>query len=150
MSKSENNLTESLVIRQFIYPDDYHAVYQLWQSAAPGIQLGPSDEIMEISKKTLRDPDLFLVAEIDNMIIGSVLGGYDGRRGLVYHLAVDEPWRRNKIGKMLMVELEDRLIQKGCIRYYLLVTQDNINAHQFYEHLGCKKLELFTYGKYIG
>lgn len=150
MTHPDIYLSGQLTIRQFAFPDDYQAVYQLWQSAAPGIQLGPSDSMEEIGKKVTRDPDLFLVAEIDNRVIGSVLGGFDGRRGLIYHLVVDEAWRGNKIGGMLMQAVEGKLLEKGCIRYYLLVTQDNINAHQFYERLGCKKMELFTYGKYIG
>jgi len=149
MTHPDIKLSKQIHIRQFVFPDDYQAVFHLWQSATPGIQLGPSDTIEEIGKKVARDPDLFLVAERHNQIIGSVLGGFDGRRGLIYHLVVDSAWRGNKLGGMLMEAVEEKLIEKGCIRYYLLVTQDNTNAQQFYEHLGCKKMDLYTYGKYI-
>ena len=77
-----------LRIREFNYPEDYPAARLLWENAGPGIQLRRSDEPEEIRKKTERDPDLFLVAEADGKMVGTVIGGFDGRRGMVYHLAV--------------------------------------------------------------
>jgi len=122
-------------------------VYALWQRAGEGIHLRRSDEPDEIQKKLQRDPDLFLVAEGNGQIIGTVIGGYDGRRGMMYHLAVDPNQLKSGVGSALMQELEGRLRAKGCIRYYLLVTYDNISAIQFYEQRGWKRMELFAYGK---
>jgi putative acetyltransferase len=91
---------------------------------------------------------LFLVAERQGVIIGSVLGGFDGRRGMVYHLAVAAGQRQQGVGEALMNELESRLRQKGCIRYYLLVTRDNLEAIRFYEKRGWRNMQdLFAYGK---
>jgi ribosomal protein S18 acetylase RimI-like enzyme len=136
-----------IVLRSFRFPEDYPAVTQLWSQAGPGIQLRRSDEIGEIAKKIQRDPELFLIAELNGEIIGSVLGGYDGRRGIMYHLAVAQPYRRQGIAERLVEVLEQRLREKGCIRYYLLVTQDNNEAIQFYVHRGFELLDLFVYGK---
>ena len=137
-----------LRIREFHYPEDYPAVRRLWQAAGPGIQLRCSDDPKEIRKKLLRDPDLFLVAEADGKMAGTVLGGFDGRRGMVYHLAVSESYRKQGIGEMLMEELEDRLKAKGCIRCYLLVTVENESAMRFYEKRGWVNMKyVITYGK---
>jgi ribosomal protein S18 acetylase RimI-like enzyme len=137
-------------IRNFVFPQDYPAVYQLWSKAGSGIHLRRSDEPGEIAKKLERDPDLFLVAEEDGQLIGSVLGGFDGRRGLVYHLAVAASHQKQGIGSALMAALEERLRQKGCIRYYLLVTHDNESAIQFYEARGWRRMDdLYAYGKDI-
>ncbi len=122
----------ALTIRTFEYPDDYPAVYALWSTAGPGIHVRRSDDPDEIAKKLRRDPDLFLLAELDGQVVGTVLGGFDGRRGMVYHLAVAEAYRQRGIGTALMDELERRLRQKGCLRYYLLVTNDNLDAMRFY------------------
>jgi ribosomal protein S18 acetylase RimI-like enzyme len=104
----------------------------------------------EIAKKLQREADLFLVAEADGKLIGSVLGGFDGRRGMVYHLAVAEAFRKQGIGAALMDELEKKLKEKGCIRYYLLVTKDNQTAVRFYEERGWKQMDdLFLYAKDI-
>jgi len=135
------------VLREFSFPDDYQEVYKLWGSAGSGIHLRRSDQPEEISKKINRDPDLFLVAEANNQIVGSVLGGFDGRRGMVYHLAVSQPYRKLGVGTALMEELEKRLRTKGCLRFYLLVTKENEEAIQYYEKHGWKKMDLWAYAK---
>ncbi len=135
-------------LRTFSYPDDYEPVYRLWAGAGEGIHLRRSDEPQEIEKKIQRDPDLFLVAEAEGKIVGAVLGGFDGRRGMMYHLAVAPAYRGQGIGEALMEELERRLREKGCIRYYLLVTKDNETAIQFYERRGWARMsDLLAYGK---
>jgi ribosomal protein S18 acetylase RimI-like enzyme len=138
---------KSFSIRPFHSPDDYEQVIAIWESAGPGIHVRRSDEPDEIEKKVQRDPDLFLVAELDGRIVGAVLGGFDGRRGMVYHLAVQADQRSKGIGAELMTELEQRLKEKGCIRYYLLVTYENQEAIRFYEKRGWTRMELYTYGK---
>ncbi len=148
MEKKNNSLLpDNLILREFQFPKDFPHVINLWQNAGPGIHLRRSDEESEIAKKLQRDPDLFLVAEVDQRIIGSVLGGFDGRRGMVYHLAVESAYRKRGIGALLMQELEERLKAKGCLKTYLLVTRDNLKAIRFYENSGWEKMDLFIYGK---
>lgn len=137
-------------IRQFDFVRDYEKVIHLWENAGPGIHVGRSDSPQEIAKKQNRDPDLFIVAEMDGKIVGTVLGGFDGRRGIMYHLAVNPEFRDLGIGEKLMSVLEDRLRAKGCIRYYLLVTVDNSTAIDFYEKRGWERLNLYAYGKDLG
>ncbi len=140
---------DNVHIRPIRYPQEYPQVYALWARAGEGIHLRRSDDQDEMDKKIQRDPDLFLVAEQEGRIVGAVLGGYDGRRGIVYHLAVEPALRRRGIGERLMQELETRLRAKGCIRLYLLVTADNTDAIRFYEHRGWERLDLLVYGKDI-
>ncbi len=134
-------------LRNFEYPGDYAAALDLWQNAGAGVRLGPSDAAQEIEKKLQRDPDLFLVAEVGGNLAGTVIGGFDGRRGMVYHLAVAPTERGQGIGSMLMNELEARLRRKGCIRCYLLVTLDNSDAMEYYEARGWSRMLIATYGK---
>jgi ribosomal protein S18 acetylase RimI-like enzyme len=141
--------TPHVIIREAQIPDDFQEIIHLWKSAGPGIHLGESDNLAEIKKKQLRDPDFFLIAEVEGQVVGSVLGGFDGRRGIVYHLVVSNPFRKLGIGDRLMTELEARLHLKGCIRSYLLVTQDNQDAVDFYLKRGWNKLDLFVMGKDI-
>ena len=95
-------MNEAVQIRPFRHPDDYGAVIDLWNRSGPGVHVGRSDTFDEITKKLDRDPDLFLIAELKGEIIGAVIGGYDGRRALVYHLAVSNEHRKHGIGKALM------------------------------------------------
>jgi len=123
-------------IREFHFPDDYRAVRELWDRMEKGVHVGRSDSPEEIVKKTLRDPDLFLVAEENGRIVGSVIGGYDGRRGLLYHLAVAKDARKQGVGGQLLDEVEARLRAKGCLKCYLMVTLDNPEVERFYEKRG--------------
>jgi ribosomal protein S18 acetylase RimI-like enzyme len=137
-----------LRIREFRYPEDYLAARFLWENAGSGINLRRSDEPEEIQKKLLRDPDLFLVAESNGKMIGTVIGGFDGRRGLIYHLAVEAAFRKHGIGGLLMDAVELRLKTKGCLKCYLMVTADNENAMRFYEARKWERMDaIYTYTK---
>ncbi len=131
----------SVKIREFCFPNDYAPTLKLWENIEVGIHVGRSDTPEEIQKKLKRDPDLFLVAELNEEIIGSVIGGYDGRRGIIYHLAVHQKVREQGVGAMLMNEVERRLQAKGCVKCYLLVVADNEHAIQFYENRGWREMK---------
>ncbi len=136
------------LIRQFEYPQDYQQVLDLWDSMERGVHVSRSDTPAEIEKKLARDPDLFLVAECEHKIVGSVIGGFDGRRGMVYHLAVDGSFRNQGVGSRLMEAVEDRLRAKGCLKSYLLVAEDNHEAGDFYRKQGWKHMDtVHLFGK---
>jgi ribosomal protein S18 acetylase RimI-like enzyme len=134
-------------LRTFDFARDWETVRALWARCGPGVQVSRSDEPAEIQKKLRRDPDLFLVAQVEGDLVGTVIGGYDGRRGLVYHLAVAPEHRGKGIGVTLMRELEARLIAKGCLKCYLLVTRDNSQVLDFYRALGWDIMDLHLMGK---
>ena len=135
-------------IREFRFPADYGQVFELWSSIEKGVHIGRSDTPTEIEKKIQRDPDLFLVAECDSKIIGAVMGGYDGRRGMIYHLAVSESFREQGIGSRLMDELEARLRGKGCLKSYLFVTSDNTDVEVYYQNRGWYRMDtIHLFGK---
>ncbi|MBI5300637.1 MAG: GNAT family acetyltransferase [Chloroflexi bacterium] len=133
-------------LREFTL-DDYDVAFALWQDSAPGIGLSRSDTRDEIAKKLQRDPDLFLVATDDGKLIGTVFGGYDGRRGLIYHLAVARVYRGNGLGKILMAEVEKRMAAKGCLKSYLLVKRENEDVIEFYQGLGWDVMDITIMGK---
>ena len=134
-------------VREFALEQDYQAVLALWQTAGPGIHVGPSDSPAELARKLQRDPDLFLIAEADSQLIGTVLGGFDGRRGMVYHLAVAAGWRGQGIGSALMDEVEARLAARGCRKAYLMVAPENAEVTQFYARRGWAMMDVLPMGK---
>ena len=138
----------AILIREFHYPQDYEQSARLWQSMDKGVRFSRSDLPEELEKKVPRDPELFLVAEENGRVIGTVIGGFDGRRGMVYHLAVAASHRRAGIAERLMNELEKRLVAKGCIRCYLLVHADNAKARALYEKVNWILMsDLVSYAK---
>lgn len=137
-----------VTVRQFNYPEDYPRVLHLWERMEKGLHVGRSDVPVEIEKKLQRDPDLFLVAEAEGELVGAVVGGYDGRRGFIYHLAVASDFRGQGIASRLMGEVETRLRARGCLRTYLFVLRDNEEAMHFYEKHGWERMEyVYPYGK---
>jgi ribosomal protein S18 acetylase RimI-like enzyme len=135
-------------IREFNFSQDLEEVRNIWENAGAGVQLRRSDDPEELQKKLQRDPDLFLVACTGGKIVGTVIGGFDGRRGLIYHLAVDQEHREKGVGSQLMDEVENRLRLKGCIKSYLLVTRENDLAMRFYEKRGWQHMDsILLYGK---
>jgi ribosomal protein S18 acetylase RimI-like enzyme len=129
-----------ITIREFNFANDYDACLKLWGEMEKGVHVGPSDTPAEMQKKLQRDPDLFLVAESEGCIVGTVIGGYDGRRGLIYHLAVKREFRGDGLGSQLMTEVEMRLRAKGCLKCYLVVMKDNTEAMRFYESIGWREM----------
>jgi ribosomal protein S18 acetylase RimI-like enzyme len=74
--------------------DDYEKVYELWMSCV-GMGLNNLDDSKEgIGRFLNRNPDTCFVAELENVIIGVILTGNDGRRGYIYHTAVNPKYRR--------------------------------------------------------
>ena len=113
---------------------DYEAIVSLWTEA--GLVLRPGDELESVRLKLQRDADLFLVAKKGNEIVGSVMGGWDGRRGWIYHLAVRPSHQRQGIAKSLIRELELRMAAKGAKRLNAQVYESNIASLQFFKACG--------------
>ena len=136
-----------IALREFRFPQDYSAAVCLWEAMEKGVRVGRSDTPEEIEKKLRRDPDLFLVAEAGRDIVGTVIGGFDGRRGMIYHLAVHPKYRGQGLGGRLMDEVERRLKARGCRKCYLMVTPENTDAMKYYEQRGWYRMDVHPYGK---
>jgi ribosomal protein S18 acetylase RimI-like enzyme len=95
-----------------------------------------NDPLIMIRRKLAVQPELFLVAHIYGRITGTVMAGFDGVRGWVYHLAVQENFRRKGIGTMLMHAAEKGLETLGCPKVNLQVRPANTDAISFYRSLG--------------
>jgi RimJ/RimL family protein N-acetyltransferase len=113
---------------------DYDQVTALWR--ATGFGSRRSDTRDEIAKKLRRDPDLFLVACLGARIVGTVIGGWDGRRAWVHRVVVHPDSQRQGIGRQLMAELERRFRAKGALAVNLIHNSENTQARAFYRSLG--------------
>jgi ribosomal protein S18 acetylase RimI-like enzyme len=123
----------SIHIREFDI-DDYDAVLRLWREAA--LILRPGDDLGSIRLKLQRDHDLFLLATDTTGIVGVIMGGWDGRRGWIYHLAVRPSRQRQGIAKALVSELERRLTRKGAKKVNAQVYRSNTASLRFFNSCG--------------
>lgn len=115
--------------------DDLDAARSLWERT--GIWLRPSDGREQMALLLERCPDLQLAARDGRgVLIGTVMGGWDGRRGYVYHLAVEPSWQRRGVATALMDELERRLRAKGALKVKLQILTGNDASRAFFAARG--------------
>ncbi len=112
----------------------YDDLIELWRIT--GIIVGSSDNKEELARMSHQNPDLFLIGKVSDAIIGVVMGGFDGRRGYVHHLAVDPNYQKKGYGKLLMNELIKRFRQKGILKVHLFIEKRNNKVLDFYRNLG--------------
>jgi ribosomal protein S18 acetylase RimI-like enzyme len=123
-------------------------VIDLWSRC--GLLAPQNDPKKDIERKMKVDPDLFLVLKSEDKIIGSVMGGYEGHRGWINYLAVDPKSRRCGAARKLMLEVEQRLLKKGCPKINLQVRESNLEVLAFYDKIGYSTDKVVSLGKRLG
>lgn len=125
---------------------DEAAVISLWNDTL--FDPAPHNEPRSSLRRKLEvDRHLLLVAAINDLVVGTVMGGYDGHRGWIYSVAVDPTVRRQGIGTALIRHLEFLLKQRGCLKLNLQVRSANAGVIPFYESLGFRVEEIVSLGK---
>jgi len=114
---------------------DYPEVYALW-SGMPGIGLSSADSPEAVFVYLERNPGLSFVARQKGKVVGAVLGGHDGRRGYLQHLAVSPEFRHRRVGRMLIEKSLEALGGLGIKRCHIFVYQDNAAGLGFWESAG--------------
>lgn len=144
--------TAALSIRRFDTRDT-DAVIALWQQAFPEYRDATKPQRnprLSIANKLATQPELFFVAVLGERVVGTVMGGYDGHRGWLYSLAVDESLRRHGIGSRLVAHVEAALTALGCPKLNLQVLSAKNDVRAFYEALGYRADEVVSFGKRLG
>ena len=114
--------------------EDIDAILYLWRSIDRHTGLADRPEYLQAFLAF--SPDLFLVAEADGRVIGTVLGGWDGWRANIARLSTDAGYRRRGVADALVREIERRLRAKGARRIYALVDRRSPPAMPFWEAAG--------------
>jgi len=114
---------------------DYEQALALWQRT-PGMGISAADEKDEIQKFLKKNSSLCYAAFAEDMLVGTILCGEDGRRGYLYHLAVDVNYQKSGIGKSLVQKSLQALQELGIQKCHLFVIADNTSGISFWEHTG--------------
>ncbi len=124
---------------------DYEQVYQLWLSCA-GMGLNNLDDSKEGIERFLnRNPETCFVAETEQTIIGVIIAGNDGRRGYIYHTAVNPDYRHQGIATKLVDEAMRALKALGINKTALVVFSKNTDGNVFWEKCGFASREDLIY-----
>ena len=126
--------------------EDYEQVYALWKKIH-GFGLRSIDDSRDGVEKFLkRNPTTSVVATEDGKIVGAILCGHDGRRGCLYHVCVDEAYRRRGIGKAMVVQSMEALKEEGISNVSLIAFTQNDIGNAFWNTIGwTERLDLNYY-----
>ena len=114
--------------------EDIPFIQALWKKV--GFELSYSDRTEEIQRMIKYNPELCLIMKNDSNTIACVLGGFDGRRGWIHHLAVDPMYQNQGVGNQLMIHLMNIFDRMGVVKLKLEILRTNKSIIQFYQKIG--------------
>lgn len=136
----------SVVVSEYDHLRDRDEAISLWSEVFAGDPPWNEPSAM-IDQKLRHLPQLFLVARTTERLVATTVGGYDGVRGWMHHVATHPAYRRRGIAQKLVVELEHRLRILGCVKLNLQVREGNNAVVAFYEKLGYRAEPRVSLGK---
>jgi len=125
--------------REFLI-EDHEAAVELWKRVE-GLDVAEGDDRETIRRFLGQNRGLSRVATDGPIIVGAALCGHDGRRGYIYHLAVDPNYQGRGLGKRLVAECLGGLRRAGLERANILVAKDNPRGREFWRRTGWEDLD---------
>ena len=120
--------------------DDYDAAIALWKKVE-GLDVAEGDDREAIRRFLKQNRGLSRVATEGAKLVGAALCGHDGRRGYIYHLAVDPAYQGHGLGRRMMDECLAGLKRAGLERANILVAKDNPRGLDFWRRCGWEDLD---------
>ena len=112
---------------------DIPRVLTLWSRSAEPTH---TDDGVSVERLIDHDPQALLVAEADEVLVGSVIAAWDGWRGSIYRLAVEPHERRSGLGRRLLEAAEARFDELGAHRSQAIVVATDHRAMIFWRGSG--------------
>lgn len=138
-------MTESsLLIRPF-QTEDEDALVALWKMCE--LTVPWNNPHKDIARKLQVQPELFLVGILDNSLIATVMGGYEGHRGWINYLAVHQDFQGKGYGQEIMNSVATRLREMGCPKINLQIRRGDEKVASFYQKLGFTNDHVVSMGK---
>ena len=124
--------------------EDYDQAYALWLECGNG--LNDKDDSKEgIAKYLKRNPSTSFVAVCEEKVVGVILCGHDGRRGIIQHACVSPLHRREGIGQKLVELALNALKEEGITKVLLVAFKKNEGGNAFWESQGFTLREDLNY-----
>ena len=125
--------------------EDYDNVFALWKTSK-GFGIRSVDDSREGIERFLKwNPGLSVVAEEEGKIVGAILCGSDGRRGCLYHVCVHKDYRRQGIGKTMVIWCMEKLKELQINKVSLIAFTQNDIGNAFWKEIGWTKREDLNY-----
>jgi len=134
-AKRHGSLCHDIKIRPLCI-DDYDDLIRLWDKAELSYKPQGRDKKERIDQELVSNTAIFLVAEKDGDLIGSIFGTHDGRRGWINRLAVAPLHRRKGIAACLVQQVEKILYDKGIEIIACLIEDWNKTSIKAFQKMG--------------
>ncbi len=85
----------------------------------------PQEYEANLKTKIEKEPDLVVVAESDDKVVGTVIGGFDLWWSWIYRVAVDREAQRRGVGTALLKEIGARFKARGIDSAGMIASPDN-------------------------
>lgn len=139
---------EKVIIREMTM-EDYNTVYALWMEIH-GFGIRSIDDSKEgVERFIRRNPTTSMVATVQEKIVGAILCGHDGRRGCLYHVCVQEKYRKHGIGQQMVRACLIALKEEHINKVNLIAFQKNEVGNRFWQELDWTFREDVNYYEYI-
>ena len=119
--------------------DDYDDLIRLWDEAELPYKPEGRDKKENIDRELAGTAAIFLVAESDGELIGSIFGTHDGRKGWINRLAVAPAHRRKGLAARLLQEVERKLYDKDIEIIACLIEDWNKTSMEAFQKMGYKR-----------
>ena len=124
--------------------EDYEQAYDLWILCGNGLN-NKDDSREGIDRYLKRNPTTSFVAVCEEKVVGVILCGHDGRRGIIQHACVSPEYRRYGIGSKLVDLALEALKAEGINKVLLVAFKKNEGGNKFWESQGFTLREDLNY-----
>ena len=130
--------------------EDYDDIVSLWIRA--GLHYRPNGRDSRANlEREIEDPSVdALVAFADGLMIGTVIGTNDGRKGWINRLAIDPDHRGKGVAQALIGRIEECFKARSLKIYCCLINAGNEPSQSLFERIGYDRHpEVVYYSKKI-
>jgi ribosomal protein S18 acetylase RimI-like enzyme len=133
-----------MTVREFRI-EDYEQLIELWQEAHLPYKPKGRDSKEEIERELRGHNAVFLVAEENGRLVGSIFGTHDGRKGWINRVATAPAYQKQGIARTLVREVERRLRNMGIKIIACLIEDWNTGSVAFFEKMGYVRYQHVLY-----
>jgi N-acetylglutamate synthase len=117
---------------------DYPELIRLWERAKLPAKPRGRDSRAHIAGEMRSNPDFFIGAFDQGLLVGTVIASHDGRKGWLNRIAVDPDCRRQGLAQIL-TRAGERVLRKHGIRIFaVLIHEYNTASLKLAKKMGYK------------
>ncbi len=126
--------------------DEYERLIALWDRCGLPYEADGRDSREQIEKQIFDDHVVILTMKTDEgLLVGSIIGTYDGRKGWINRLAVDPEFRGRRLATRLLERAEAMLVEMGARVIGALIEDLNFPSMAAFRHAGYYGWEQIVY-----